>query len=304
MRNNDKAVVIWVCIILLFALIAAGFTIGINYAGKASTFLAFQLIVLVSYALVAILTVIPLYKYFNPISVLLMALNIVLSFGKIYFLEYRTYHKLLIVLLALSVINLAGYPIYFFRIGRRKKGLDNIYLVNGIIPIAYVFMSVFINMFRLFKLIDTEIDVFGIWAGIALIISVLVAIVVSFFVKSGGDKKEKIGKILAIFFGVFILAYGIPFVSLEHTNYAFDSSDGARIEFLVADKYTTSRYKSGTSYYLVLREDGEEFSIAVDKMTYVQHEQGGTLYMYYHDGAFGYPYYEYRQETVYGYRVE
>ena len=304
MRNNDKTVVIWVCIILLFALIAAGFTIGLNFAGETSTFWAFQLIVLVSYAIMAILIIIPLHKYFNLISILLMVLNIVLSFGKLYFLEYRLYHKLLILLFVLSILNLVGYLFYFFKFGRGQKGLDNIYLINGIIPIAYIFMSLFINMFRLFKLVDTKIDVFGTWAGIALIISVAVTAVASFFVKRSSNKKENFGKIIAIFLGVFILAYGIPFVSLEHANYSFDASDGTKIEFLVAEKYTTSRYKSGTSYYLVLREGEEEHSIAVDKMTYVQHEQGGKIYMYYHSGAMGFPYYEYRQESVYKYQTE
>ena len=257
MRKDDRIVIIWISVIILLLFIAVGFIIGAKYCTKESTYFACQNVMSIAYVILGISVITPLRKKLSIVSVLLITGNGVLSIGPLHFLPYRTYHRLLIVILVLSILNLAFCLLRFF-ISRKQYGMgEKLRLLNGIIPIAYVGGSVLVKGFGLFKLIETEYDVSLALVGISLGISVAAVILGAIFIKDRWNRKEYIGKLCAIFFGVFFVVFGIPLLSMEYANYTFDTSLAEKTECVVIDTYTSHNYKSGTGYRFVLSVDGQ-----------------------------------------------
>ena len=304
MRKDDRIVIIWISVIILLLFIAVGFIIGAKYCTKESTYFACQNVMSIAYVILGISVITPLRKKLSIVSVLLITGNGVLSIGQLHFLPYRTYHRLLIVILVLSILNLAFCLLRFF-ISRKQYGMgEKLRLLNGIIPIAYVGGSVLVKGFGLFKLIETEYDVSLALVGISLGISVAAVILGAIFIKDRWNRKEYVGKLCAIFFGVFFVVFGIPLLSMEYANYTFDTSLAEKTECVVIDTYTSHNYKSGTGYRFVLSVDGQKVHFDVDKVVYSRYQKGDTIYLYQYDGAFGYPYYEYQLDSIYRYTEE
>ena len=170
--------------------------IGAKYCMNESAYFACQNAISIAYVLLGIAVIIPLFKKLSVVSVLLIIGNAVLSTGMLYFLPYRTYHRLLIMFFVLSILNLAFCLLRFF-ISRKQCGKgEKIQLLNGIVPIAYVGGSVLVKGFGLFKLIETEFDVPLVLVGISLGVSVASVILGAIFIKERWNKKEYAGKIV------------------------------------------------------------------------------------------------------------
>ena len=304
MRKDDRIVIIWVSVIILLLFIAVGFMIGAKYCTKESTYFVCQNVISIAYVIMGIAVIAPLHKKLNVVSVLLITGNGVLSIGQLYFLPYRTYHRLLIVILVLSALNLVFCLLRFFA-SRKQYGMsEKIRLLNGIIPVAYVGGSVLVKGFGLFKLIETEYDMPLVLVGISLGISVAAVILGVIFIKDRWNRKEYAGKLCTIFFGVFFVVFGIPLLSMEYANYTFDTSLAEKKECVVVDTYTSHNYKSGTDYCFVLSVDGRKVHFDVDRVVYSRYQKGDTICLYQYDGAFGYPYYEYQLDSIYRYAGE
>lgn len=304
MRRKDRIVIIWVSAIILLLFLAVGFMIGAKYCTNESTYFVCQNIMSITYVILGIAVIIPLFKKLNMVSVLLIIGNGVLSIGQLHFLPYRTYHRLLIFIFTLSILNL-GFCLLRFFISRKQYGTgEKTRLLNGIIPIAYVGGSVLVKGFGLFKMIETEFDIPLVLVGISVCVSLAAVILGGIFIKERRNKKEYAGKLCAIFFGVFFTVFAIPLLSMEYANYSFDTSAAKKTECVVVDTDTSHNYKSGTGYRFVLSVDGQNIPFDVDRVVYSRHQKGDRIYLYQYGGAFGYPYYEYRLDSIYRYDEE
>ena len=304
MRREDRIVIVWVSAIILLLFLAVGFMIGAKYSTNESAYFVCQNIMSIAYVILGIAVIIPLFKKLSVVSVLLIIGNGVLSFGQLHFLPYRTYHRLLIVVLMLSILYLAFCLLRFF-ISRKQYGRgEKTRLLNSIIPIAYVGGSVLVKGFGLFKLIETEYDVPIVLVGISLGVSVVAVILGGIFINERRNKKEYVGKLCAIFLGVFFTVFAIPLLFMEYANYSFDTTVAEKTECIVVDTDTSHNYKSGTGYRLVLSVDGQKVRFDVDRVVYSRYQKGDTIYLYRYGGAFGYPYYEYRLDSIYCYDEE
>lgn len=301
MRKDDRIVIIWVSVIILLLFIAVGFMIGAKYCTKESTYFVCQNVMSIAHVILGIAVITPLHKKLSIVSVLLITGNGVLSIGQLHFLPYRTYHRLLIAILALSIFNLTFCLLCFFNSRKQYSRDEKNRLLNGFIPIAYVGGSVFVKGFGLFKLIETEYDVPLVMVGVSLGISVAAVILGAIYIKDRWNRKEYAGKLCAIFLGAFFFAFGIPLLSMEYANYTFDTSLAEKKECVVVDTYTSHNYKSGTGYCFVLSVDGQKVHFDVDRVVYSRYQKGDTIYLYQYDGAFGYPYYEYQLDNIYRY---
>ena len=304
MRKNDKIVIIWASIIVLLLFAAVGFMVGAKYSAKETTYFVCQNAMSMAYVMMGLAVITPLRKNLSVVSIILIIGNGVLSIGQLRFLPYRTYHRMLIVILALSILYLAFCLLHFFTSRKSCGRGEKRQLLNGFIPMAYVGGSVLVKGFGLFKLIETEYDISLALVGISLGISAAAVILGGILIKDRRDRKDYAGKLCAIFFGVFFAVFAIPLLSLEHANYAFDTSSAEKKECVIVDTYTSHNYKSGTGYRFVLSVDGQKVHFDVDKVVYSRYKKGDTIYLYRYDGAFGYPYYEYQLDSIYRYSEE
>lgn len=156
-------------------------------------------------------------------------------------------------------------------------------------------------MFNLFKLIESEVDLPKGMVAVGLILSVAAVILGAVFIKDRSDKKEFFGKLCALFFATVFLTIAVPLLTIEHTNYAFDSSEGEAVECVVTDKYTSHSSKGGRSHKVVVIINGEKTTLSVERVVYYGYEIGDIMRLYKHDGAFDFAYYEYRLDSVYLY---
>ena len=104
MRNRGIAVTVFVSAIFVLLFVAAGFFIGIEHVAKASTYFVFENIIIFSYGLAGVGTIVALIKYFDPVSIGLIICHFVISVGRLYFLNFRTFHRLALALFALCLI--------------------------------------------------------------------------------------------------------------------------------------------------------------------------------------------------------
>jgi hypothetical protein len=302
MRKANKAVVVaaWVIIILLF--ISAGFAIGSGFVGDPSVYFVFMNVMSISYVLMGALICVFLCKNLGIIGISLILANCTLSVGQLYFLEYRAYHRLLIILFAVSVVYSAICLIYYIVTKRIKANTENMHLIKCVIPVSFIGGSLLIKTLFLLKRIETEMnDFLTPIVFTALGAAALALIIGAVLIKDRSDKKEYAGKLAAVFSLTFFLVFGLPALSAEYTNYAFDTSVEKITEYVVVDKYTRNGGRGGPLYHLVLQSGGHEIDISTENVIYSQYEKGETVRIYAHDGTFGYHYYEYRFDSIYRY---
>lgn len=240
-------------------------------------------------------------KPLNAVCISFMFLNGILSFGKFYLFEHKHYLRLHSILFALSALYLIGVLIHFYICHKKYISYDKNKLLNGIIPFLYIGFSFCIHLFRLEELIETEFHMPLSVLGFAAILSVSITILSAILIKNRKDKVEYFGKLIGIFFAVFILVFGTPIMVVTNTNYIFDKSVGEPIQSIVTEKDSSYRRRSGSHYYLTLQIDGEEIDMEVEKVVYICYDVGDTITLYKHEGALRYPYYEYRMESIYKY---
>ena len=289
-------------IITLLLFISAGFAIGAEFVGNTSVYLVFMNVTSFSYALSGALICIFLCKHLGVFGSLLILANCTLSIGQLYFLEYRAYHRLLMILFAVSVVYSAIFLIYYIVKKRIKANTENMHLIKCVIPIAFIGGSLLVKALFLLKRIETEMnDFLTPIVFVALGASAVALIIGAVLIKDRSDKKEYAGRLIAIFSLTFFLVFGLPALSAEYANYAFDTSAAEVREYVVVDKYTRSGGRGGPLYHLVLQSDGYELDISTEHVIYSQYEKGESVRIYAHGGTFGYHYYEYRFDSIYRY---
>ena len=189
----------------------------------------------------------------------------------------------------------------FFISKKNNVEFDNKRLVSCVLPTCFIGFSLMLEMFHLFKLIESSVDLPVGVVAVGVILSVASAILGAVFIKDRSDKKEFFGKLAALFFATIFLTIAVPLLTLEHTNYAFDTSEGETLDCVVIDKYTSHSTKGGRSHRIVVLVEGEEKTLSVDRVVYFDYEIGDFMRLYKHGGAFDFTYYEYRLDSVYLY---
>ena len=301
MRRGDKIAIIWAIVVVVLTFVSAGFTVGLEFAMSNATYFIFQNIVAFSYGLIGVSIVVALFKHLSYPSIALIISSFVLSVGKLYFLEFKVYNRLLSILFVLSVVYTIYYWVAYALRMKKYQPDNNLKHINGILPVIYIGFSLLIVSIRLMSYIETEISVPMGFIGVSLLLSVVAVIVGAVLIKERSPTKEYVGKLCAIFFATIFATLLIPLLTIEYTNSVFDTSIGERNECLVVDKYTTHNHKSGRGYHIVLMVDGERINFPTDKIVYTKYDVGDRMPLYQHDGAYGMTYYEYRLDSIYKY---
>jgi hypothetical protein len=301
MRNRRIAVTIFISAIFVLLFVAAGFLIGIEHVAKESTYFVFENIITFSYGLAGAGIIVALIKYFDPVSIGLIIAHFIISIGRLYFLDFKASHRLALALFVVCLIYTVYYWVRF--VVARNDGVrgENLKHINGIIPIVYIGFAMLLRVFKLLNFIETDIDIPLISVIIPLVISVVAVILGVVLIKDRSDRKEYAGKLCVLFFVPFLITFAMPLIFTEYTNYAFDTSVGERVDFIVVDKYTKHHSKGGRSHHIVVYADGEKVEFSTDRIVYDNYELGAALPLYEHDGAYDMPYYEYRLDFVYKY---
>lgn len=304
MRKKQKPISLWTWIISFLFLLSLGLSLGLKVVKQEDTYFIFLNIISITYAFAGILTMIALRKHLKVIAVALVLGNYVLSFGQLYFLTYRTYHRLLILLFALSILYMIFYLIRAFTFQKRKPETEEIHIINPLLPIFIIWGSFFVKMLWALYRIETEMGTQLLsFLFVALGCAVVALIIALLLIKDRKKKNEFFGKLAGAFFATLLLVFAIPAFTTEYFNFAFDPSTGEMTECVVIEKQTRNGGgKSGTNYFLIVQINGQEIKLHTQKVVYSQYEPGDTICLYKHDGAFGYPYYEYRLETIFDYR--
>jgi len=287
-------------IVLLF--VAAGFLIGLKFVKEEQTYFVFLNIVSAAYGLLSVFSILAVRKHWKPTPIVLILGNTVLSFGHLYFLEYRMFHLLQLILFALSIVYLIFYLIRFFVFQKGRMETENLHLLNPVAPVLFIAGSFFCKMFLLSGQVVTEMDSFALtFLPVALGCAAVAFIVAALQIKDREDKREYFGKLIGIFCATLILAWGLPSLSASYTNYALDTSSGEKIECVVVEKYQRYNGRGGIEH-LVLFVDGQEKDFVFHKAVCAQYAEGDTIYLYRYEGAFGYPCYEYRFTSIFQYQ--
>lgn len=300
MKKNRSANIYIILAIGSFILYCL-FLILQRHAMDVYTYLIYKNIQVVSYTITIIVSIIALIRYFNLFSISILASFAVTLFGQLYFLDIRLYNTFLLIILFVSIVNLAISLVKNKR--NPNRGHDvNANLLNGALPLVIVGFHCFIGA------IETTDRVFLKEDGNLLITLLLVALALSAIAiilyiilqKDRFDKGEYFGKMTAIFFTTLLLTFLLPYFAINQANYAFDDSTPTVHECVVVDKYRgTSRY--GGYYQITLDIDGENVEFRVDRHIFDDCRNGSKLTIYQYDGAFDTPYYEIRYESVYIY---
>ena len=302
MRKRNNTVAVAASIIMLLIFVSAGFAIGSVFVGDPSVYLVFMNVMSFSYVLSGVLICVFLYKHLGLFGSLLILVNCTLSIGQLYFLDYRAYHRLLMILFAVSVVYSAIFLIYYIVKKRINANTENMHLIKCVIPVSFIGGSLLVKTLFLLKRIETEMnDFLTPIVFVALGASVVALIIGAVLIKDRSDKKEYAGRLAAIFSLTFFLVFGLPALSAEYANYALDTSAAEVREYVVVDKYTRNGGRGGPRYHLVLVSDGQELDISTEHVIYSQYETGEAVRIYSYGGAFGYHYYEYRFDSIYRY---
>ena len=304
MHKKQKTISIWIWIISFCFLLSLGLSLGLKVVKREDAYFVFLNIISIAYAAAGILTIIALRKHFKVIPIMLMLGNYFLSFGQLYFLPYRTYHRLLIFLFAISILYMIFHLVSFFFFQKRRLELENVSLINFVMPIFIIGGSVFVKMLWALYCIETEMGTQLLsFLFVALGCAVVALMLALLLIKDRKDKGEYFGKLAGAFFATLLIVFTIPAFTTEYFNFAFDPSAGVMTECVVTEKHTRNAGgKSGTNYFLTVRINGQEIDLHTQKLVYSQYELGDRLCLYKHEGAFGYPYYEYRLDTIFDYR--
>ena len=181
MYGQTRRILFWTVTVMVLLLIVVGFLIGISYVKEERTYFVFLNVITVAYGLLAVTTLLLLRGHWKPTPIVLILGNAVLSFGHLYFLEYRMFHLLQLILFALSSVYLIFYLIRFFVFRKGRIGVENIHLINPILPVAFIAGSFFCKMFLLSRQVETEADslvlTFLLVALVCAVVALLAAIV-------------------------------------------------------------------------------------------------------------------------------
>lgn len=259
----------------------------------------------VMYTLLSVETVFALRKPRGLLGKIIILANCVLSFGQLYFLDFRRYHQLLFVLFVVSVLYLF-YGLFSFFLRRRKEPwYDTIHLVMYVLVPCFVGFSLLIKSASLMKLIETDVNAFmDIFGPISLVCSTVALIIAIVLIKDRQDKKEYFGKLAASFFLTLGLTFIVPMLMSEHLNYVLDTSDAVKTQCVVIGKETRHSGKGGPHYYLIVSADGETEEINTNRVIYEQYAEGDPIELYAHTGALGFDYFEYQFDEIYHYKEE
>lgn len=293
-RENKLAILIWLITILCLMPLAS--FMGMDWVKHEITYMILQNIAVFSYAILGIVAIIFLHERFWTVTSGFMIANAILGIGKLYFLPYRLYHALLLVLFGLSLVYLIVCLIWGWK---DKPCYRSFHVINGVIPVTYIGIASFVNFCQLE--IETEMDIPAALIGVGLAIAIMVTIFVGVLGKNRLNKKDYIWATVGSFFVAMLLAVAIPVMSLSHINYAFDTSTGVQTEYTVLEKRVSvksGRYSS-TNYDLFLEVDGQVIEFRVSRMVFEKYQEGETICLYAHEGALHYPYLEYRMESIY-----
>ncbi len=176
----------------------------------------------------------------------------------------------------------------------RFKVLKKPGIANGLLTCIYPFL---VGIYKVFEL-NNQIFLSDINVEAFLKVGVFVAIIATilYFIlrKDKDDKKDYIGGALATLTLVFLIVCGVPFLTLQTTNYTFDTSIPQEYEYVIIDKETrrsTGRHNT-ILYYFKVNMDGNEVELRVDSYIYYSYEIHDTIELTYHVGCLGYSYYE------------
>jgi hypothetical protein len=167
-------------------------------------------------------------------------------------------------------------------------------MANGLLTCIYPFGVGIYKVFELNNsifLIDINVESFLKVGGIASIIATILYFILR---KDKDDKKEYIGAGFATFILVFLMVFGVPLLTIQTINYTFDTSDEEQFEYTIIDKETrisSGRY-STKLYYLKVVINGNVEELKVESYVYHSYEIDDTIELTYHEGYFGYSYYE------------
>ena len=302
MRRKSYHTPWWLWAVSGFLFLSAGFSLGLKGIGNEMVYFIFLNIISISYTLVGVVAVIAARKHLKLFPVLLMTGNYILSFGQLYFLDFRLYHRLLSILLIVSILYLLCYLTWFSVIKKKKLEQENLHLLNPILPVVVVAGSALIKMMWVFWQIETEMGSFRLTCLLVALGCAAVALIAALLcIKDRRNKGEYFGKLMAVFSVTLILVFAMPALTAEYTNYVWDNSRGERTECVVIDRYTATGGKGGSIYHLVLRADGQEVDLVTMRVVYAQYEPGDTIYLYRHEGLLGYSYYEYCLDFIFRY---
>lgn len=301
MGVGKKRLIIWISVVTCLVAVFLGSLLTMGNVKRETTYFVLQNMIVFSYAVLGVIIIVLLHETFWVVTSGFLIANSILEIGELYFLPYKFYHILELILFVLSVIYLVVCLVW----AQKDKLYKNFHFTNGIIPVFYVGFSYFLNLFVLLKWIETEIDIPAALIAIGLAIAITATIFCAVLNRNRENKKEYVGSLLGVFFLSLCLVVVVPLLTLEHVNYAFDSSPGVQTEYTVAKKYTThgGRY-SGPGYCLVLEVDGKEIQFDVNRILYEKYQEGETICLYAHEGALDYAYLEYRVEFIHKYTEE
>ena len=298
-RENKLASLIRLITILCLMPLAS--FMGMDWVKHEITYMILQNIAVFSYAILGIVAIIFLHERFWAVTSGFMIANAILGIGKLYFLPYRLYHALLLVLFGLSLVYLIVCLIWGWK---DKPCYRSFHVINGVIPVTYIGIASFVNFCQLE--IETEMDIPAALIGVGLAIAIMVTIFVGVLGKNRLNKKDYVWATVGGFFVAMLLAVAIPVMSLSHINYAFDTTPGEQVVCSVVQKveeHSSGKYQNWV-YYLLLDVNGEKIRFQVDKITFENQQEGETICLYAHEGALHYPYLEYKMDFIYKYREE
>ena len=203
---NKKVIAFAIAIVSLFIL-CTGLIIGIEYIKNENTYFIFKNLIIISYTLTSLLTIIGLIKYFNPISIILIIFHCICLFGQLYFIPYRLYYKILTLTSIITILyTIIILIIKIFKKINIKQRL-NVPLLNAILPTIIILATYFM---KTFYLIDTvEIISNNILSKSIIIgtcVAVLALIIYIVLRKNRSNKKSYFGAMLGVILGTLIIS--------------------------------------------------------------------------------------------------
>lgn len=226
-------------------------------------------------------------KYLNTLSKMYLLLYPLCMLFLLNFLPKRIDYIIYFLFFIFSLIYVIIYVVRF-------KVFQKTGMANGFLTCIYPFG---VGIYKVFELNEsiflTSINV-GTFLIVGLVAGSFATILYFIFRKDKDDKKEYIGAGFATFVSIFFLVFAVPLLTLQTINYTFDSSNEEKFEYTIIDKesrISTGRY-STRRYYLKVIINGNIEELKVESYVYHSYEIDDTIELTYHEGYFGYSYYE------------
>jgi hypothetical protein len=287
-RRSNLVVTMFIsCFILCFLQLIL---LGLFHSVKSyETVFILKNILCVSVLMVNLLIILILKNNLNIISKTLMIIHPIFLLFMLYYLPRRIDFLIHFIFLAISIVYVVIYSYKYFKNHESKK------LVNGIFVAIY---PIIVSIYKSFELEnslflnDIKVDKF---LAVGAIGGMLASTIYCIFKTDRTKKAEFIGGLVGTFFGVMMILWLVPMLTIQNINYTLDCSSGIKCEYQIVDKYTrisTGRYRN-TNYYFTIIKDGEKEEIMVEKYVYYSYEPFDTFELYYYEGFLKNSYYEY-----------